>query len=287
MSGKGKRKNIIEYIDEIEKHKIIPLEMYVISKVPIFHKCLICENVWKTRPNNIVQGQKCPKCSRRISVEDFKIRLKKNNVILKNSINFVELSNVYEFTCLKCKSDWKEVASKCLKRNSCPKCKIRANTKTNEMYLSELNITNSKLMPIEKYQTAVKKIKHKCLNCGFIWKISPNNALSGRGCPKCSTGGIFNKKTKILLYYIHFPQYNVYKIGITSKTVKDRFMLDYNAGIKIDIIKQIYFSTPFLARNVEKSILENLVKNKYKGKKFLRSGGETECFYDNIFSKTK
>ena len=39
---------------------------------------------------------------------------------------------------------------------------------------------------VGKYLGMQKKTQVKCLKCGFIWSIKPNNLEFGKGCPKCN-----------------------------------------------------------------------------------------------------
>lgn len=55
----------------------------------------------------------------------------------------------------------------------------------------KLKSINPDIEAIEKYQKALIPLKVKCKVCGNIWEATPNNLLSGHGCPNC-----FNKIKK-------------------------------------------------------------------------------------------
>ena len=57
--------------------------------------------------------------------------------------------------------------------------------KTHEEYIEELLHVNPYLKPLGRYITGHTKIPHQCLLDGYIWDLSPNNALRGHGCPQC------------------------------------------------------------------------------------------------------
>ena len=42
------------------------------------------------------------------------------------------------------------------------------------------------IIPIEKYAGALVSILHRCIIDNYEWYLRPANAISGRGCPKCS-----------------------------------------------------------------------------------------------------
>lgn len=53
-----------KYIEDLKEKNpdIIPLENYCGGKVPIKFKCLKCNNIWSTNPQNLLQGHGCPRC---------------------------------------------------------------------------------------------------------------------------------------------------------------------------------------------------------------------------------
>ncbi len=62
--GDKNRRTHNEYIKELEKvnPNIICLEKYVNANTSILHKCKIDGYEWKTIPEGILYGKKCPKC---------------------------------------------------------------------------------------------------------------------------------------------------------------------------------------------------------------------------------
>lgn len=67
----------------------------------------------------------------------------------------------------------------------CVYCGGRAR-KTHEEYVAELNDKKPFIYPIDKYVSLKTPIKHKCLICGYIWSVIPDNLLNApNGCPRC------------------------------------------------------------------------------------------------------
>lgn len=58
--------------------------------------------------------------------------------------------------------------------------------KTHEEYVAELAVKNPNVEPVDEYNGAHIKILHRCNACGYMWYITPHNALAGKGCPKCA-----------------------------------------------------------------------------------------------------
>ena len=59
-------------------------------------------------------------------------------------------------------------------------------TSNTNLFRKKLIKINSNLEVIGKYVTAKTKIDVKCKVCGYIFASTPNNLLSGNGCPNCS-----------------------------------------------------------------------------------------------------
>lgn len=63
-----------EKLKEINPN-IIPLEEYKGRKVPIKHKCLLCNHEWSCAPDNRLKGEGCPKCSNKITQSKTEIEI--------------------------------------------------------------------------------------------------------------------------------------------------------------------------------------------------------------------
>lgn len=59
-------------------------------------------------------------------------------------------------------------------------------SKTHEQYLKEVSSIQPTLEVLGTYQTALIKIKHRCLICYHTWEATPNNILRKESkCPEC------------------------------------------------------------------------------------------------------
>lgn len=149
----------------------------------------------------------------------------------------------------------------------CPYCKGGIK-KTN--YPEELVTKGVPYIPLEEYVNWETPILHLCLE-GHTWKARPQNILKGTGCPNCAKYG-FKPDKPAILYYIKIGIY--YKIGITNRTIEDRFRRDKDKSI--EILKIIEFSNGYDARQLEKRIFEK--HNPIIADGYLKSGGNTELF---------
>lgn len=69
-------------------------------------------------------------------------------------------------------------------------------TKTNEMFLHEIEGKNNKINIIGNYINAKTKVAVECKKCGHKWEALPSNLLKGHGCGKCRNTKIKEKNTK-------------------------------------------------------------------------------------------
>ena len=74
--------------------------------------------------------------------------------------------------------------------------------KTHDEYVKELTIKNSNIEVIESYVDARTPILHHCKKHDMFWKISPGNALKGKGCSRCRSEKISNSLKKEHLEYV-------------------------------------------------------------------------------------
>ncbi|WP_394389223.1 hypothetical protein [Shewanella woodyi] len=137
--------------------------------------------------------------------------------------------------------------------------------------------------PVTEYIGAFEHRTHLCKICGYEGKMIPNNFYRGRGCPICADSG-FDKEKPAILYYLKVEvdlNLILYKIGITNKTVKERYN---NSDLsKITIIKTWRYQVGKDALLAERKIKDTHSFHKYKGIKVLQSGN-SELFTKDILN---
>ena len=149
--------------------------------------------------------------------------------------------------------------------------KFKANNKHNDFYdYSEVKYVNGKT-----------KVKIICKIHGDFKQI-PESHLFGHGCPKCAHIG-FSKESRLkklknkTAYFYVLEVYNndekFIKIGITSKTINERYRNLKNYKYKILTLKE---RTPSQVYDMEKKLLKELKNFKVLPK--LSFEGWTECF---------
>lgn len=169
----------------------------------------------------------------------------------------------------------------------CPKCKYEKTGQKNSKrfkFSTEDFIKKAISVHGDKYDYSKVTYKLNAVPVSIIckehgeFKQRPNDHTSGKkGCPLCSKSG-FDKNKAATLYYLSIDNGTAYKIGITNRTVKDRFnSCDLD---KIKIIKEWDYPLGSLAYDVERKIIDKYKEFKYSGYDLLQSGN-TELFtYD-------
>lgn len=135
--------------------------------------------------------------------------------------------------------------------------------------------------PVDQYINALTPIQHECLE-GHLWKATPAHILRGTGCPTCAVYG-FNPSIPATLYYISIEDnygHLYYKIGITNKTVSERFISERDKCIKV--IDELHFEKGIQAKNKEAELLSQFKTFRVSISNYLKSGGNTELFTHNI-----
>lgn len=106
----------------------------------------------------------------------------------------------------------------------------------------------------------------------------PCNHKAGKGCSKCASYG-FSMFDPATLYYLRVERFGnvTYKIGITNRTVAERFGTDMQY---ITILKEWWYAKGIDAHHAEQLVLSSNKIAKYTGQDMLRSGNSELFMYD-------
>jgi len=153
---------------------------------------------------------------------------------------------------------------------------------THTKYEQELFNKEIDYYPIEQYINSGTPINHECLN-EHIWKVTPSHVLGGTNCPYCVDTYGFKPNKPAILYYIKIikAQQVYYKIGITNRTIEERFNKDKKLCTIIPLLIERY-DKGSLALAKEKSILNKYSTKRITVPKLLLSQGNTELFEEDI-----
>lgn len=287
----SKRKTVEEYTAQaIEVHG----HLYDYSRINYSNNNtsieILCKehgSFWQ-RPNDHLKGFGCSKCSgkNKKSTEQFIVAANKvhnNRYLYPNAIYTKALASI-TITC-KVHGDFKQKANSHLMGNGCSKC-VGLNLSNTEEFIKKASKVHKSKYTYNKvnYVNSKTKVIITCPIHGDF-EQSPNDHLKeNRGCSGCTEWNCsgFNKSKSAILYYLKITTETnqvLYKVGITNRTVNERFsLIDLK---KIEIIKQKEFELGLDAYVMEQSILKRYKKYKYTGPKVLDSGN-TELFTVDI-----
>ena len=263
---------------------------------------IICNNhehpSFEVTPNSHLSQQVgCPACSkkesfdliRKLAVKSF---LKKAVNKYGNKYTFPDLNYIDHLTPINIYCTSHEILFKqkpynfLCSNDPCPLCRNEKLSMTNTKSLS-MFIKQAKAIHNEKYEygyveyvNTYTPVKIFCFKCNDFFYQTPNRHLKGCDCPTCAVYG-FKAELPAILYYLKINNGQAYKIGITNRTVKERFDRDRE---KIKVLKTWAFDTGRDAKLMEKGILEEYKDFKYKGLPLLEGGGNTELFSKDILN---
>lgn len=168
----------------------------------------------------------------------------------------------------------------------CPVCSGKI-VSTSEEFIEKVNKVHNNKYSYDKveYKNSSTKVIITCPIHGN-WEQTPDNHLQGRGCPSCAKKG-FDQNKPGILYYLKITTDNnkvLYKIGITNRSVNERFELKDLK--KIEIVKQFEFEIGTAALNLETEIKRKYKKYKYKGPPVLQDGN-SELFTKDVLALHK
>lgn len=249
-------------------------------------------------PNVHVKGHGCPRCAIDYlffySTSNTKEFIKKSNKIHNNfydysKTEYVKSGEHLEIIC-PIHGSFKSTPDNHLAGKRCPKCAREINIKKRTLS-AESFIEASKLIHGNKYYYYTEdyinrhtKIRIGCPHHG-IFKQAPSSHLQGHGCQKCSTE--INKFKKRLssenpatLYYIKILKNEdaFYKIGVTTKSIKERFKKEF---LDIFIIASWEYDHEKDAYRKEQEIINYFRQFKIKYK-ILKGHGNSEIFSKDI-----
>ena len=246
------------------------------------------KNFMQTPDAHINIGNGCPECKKcklSYSTDTF---IKKANKVHSNyytyqSTVYTLAGNAVTVTC-PVHGDFSVRANQHLAGQICMKCDIANKTKSVEEYLLEAAaIHNDKYdYSLVNYTTSKEQIRIVCPMHGEF-KQRASDHLAGASCPSCAKYG-FQPNKPAYLYYLKITTDTnqvLYKIGITNRTVNERFSLTDLS--KIEIVKQKLYDNGQDALDWETKLKRMYKEYQYKGPDIL-SSGNTELFTEDIIS---
>ncbi len=256
-----------------------------------------CGNIFAQTPMSHLSGSGCSTCA---SINQSLLqKMTTDEAIIK----FIEVHHCnynyvfFEHTgsrekgliiCNECNELFTQSTGSHLDGSGCPECAGNRN-KTNLKFIEEAKILRGEVIDytFTLYKKSTEKTLFLCKVCGELFAQLPFNHLNkryaGSGCPRCSPKG-FNANKPAILYYLLDIITGWYKIGITNRTVQERF------GSKMKEIKVIQtwsFENGRDAHDQEQAYHKQFKEQRIINENFANVGGKTEFFVGDVLNLDK
>lgn len=247
-----RKKTHEQYVIEVSKinPNIEVIGLYIDAKTKVEHKCKIDGNVWAALPNLILRGHGCRECMKKKlhdmyskTHEDYVNEVLNINPDIEVVGEYLNASTPILHKCKRHNIEWLVLPMHILEGSGCIKCKgekiYNKKVKDIETYKKDVYNIDTNIEVIGEYINARTHVLHRCNVCGCLWNATPDNILSGYGCPECSMSKGEKKVKKYLtdrgINYI--PQYTFDDCKNYNVLPFDFYLPDYNICIEYDGIQ--------------------------------------------------
>lgn len=287
MGSNNKRLTTEQFIT---KAMLIHGDKYDYSKVDYVNNSIkviiICKEhgEFEQKPANHLKGANCRKCTGtlKLSLNEF---ISNANSVHNYKYDYSKTvytvsKNKVTITC-PIHGDFEQKANHHLQGHGCSYCGGSNISNTKEFIEKANKVHNNKYdYSLVEYKNSKSKITIICPIHGEFQQ-TPISHIKGSGCASCMACG-FDINKPAYLYYLKVTTNDnqiLYKIGITNRTVDERFNLTDLS--KIEIVKQKLYEKGIDALAEETRIKRKFKKYQYKGSPVL-SSGNTELFTEDI-----
>jgi len=252
--------------------------------------------VFKQKASNHLRGYKCSKCANKSNTKTTEQFIENAKTIHGDKYDYskVQYVNAKSKVIIVCRNhgEFLQLPSGHLSGNKCKKCSSANNTKTTSTFIEESNVVHSNMYNYRKteYVGTHDKLAITCREHGDFNQTA-NSHLNGNGCPKCierdwnfvrkytlneelgNEPGAFYK-----LLFTHKSGFQFIKIGITSRTIHERYYGSGYDDFSFKVLEEIKTT------NLESALLERKFMKETELKKFkfpnnIRFNGASECYY--------
>lgn len=278
-TGEKLTKTHSEYVDDLYlvNPNIEVVEEYQNSIVKILHRCKVDGYEWLAKPQNILSGKGCPKCSKRYkrTIDEYTKELSIVSPSIELIGGYKNITTKAIYKCKICNHVWSTIPEVTLRGCGCPICgnKIISEklSKTHEQYIAELSSKNPNVEVLEIYKGANTPIKHRCKIDNCEWNVAPAHLLYTTGCPKCaSSKGEAKVREWLELRNIKYEEQKKFKDCKDKRALPfDFYLPDLNICIEYDgeqHFRPVTFNGTDVSiseRNFERTKKHDRMKNKY------------------------
>ena len=223
----------------VEKAKLVHgddydynLVEYKNNKTKVKIKCNTCKNIFEQRPNNHLNGQKCPFCfgSKKLTTEQFVEKAKQINgdKYDYSLVDYINSKTKVKIKCNNCKKIFEQIPDvHTNSKHGCTFCSPTSKSNTEE-FIEKARLVhgNDYDYSLVEYKNNKTKVKIKCNNCGKIFEQRPHDHLNGSGC-FCVYKGEIEIENYLKENNISFEKTKKYS------NLKDKSLLSYDFYIPL------------------------------------------------------
>lgn len=272
-------------VQEVHRDRISVLGEYRGWTKKVGVVCSKCDRQWNVLPGSLLAGHGCGCGARRVNKLSHEEFLKRTQ---HAHLNHISILGTYQgrskrilARCNKCDTQWSPPAGNLIDGYGCPRCAGRQRRSHQQFELDIGRIHAGKIVVVGEYASAMKKIEVRCVVCSHTWNPIADSLLRGVGCPECAISGFQRNKSAICYYARIFNACGspVYKIGVTNRTVAERFKGELD---KLLVLNIKHFTTGADAYAVEREILRKYRADRYCGPRLLRGAANDELFTRDV-----
>ncbi len=267
---------LVKYISAIDKVKIICPEHGTFEQIP----------------NNHWQGKGCPRCGvkyRSPTTSDTHTFAAKARKVhgLRYDYDLVEYINAKSKVLLICPEHgiFEQTPSNHLSGFGCNDCGTALTatklTSTTEAFVQKaIQAHGIKYdYSLAEYKSSSEVVSIICPTHGEFTQ-TPDNHLQGTSCPRCVSGrGGFKTALPAVFYYGRICGSNLYKLGVTSRTIRERYSTE---GRGLEVLRLIPFKKGNQARALETKLKRKHKSSRYFGPSPFKYTGVTEIYVNDI-----
>ena len=294
---KAHRKSHGEFLEDVQKvhgGKVVVDGIYETSQKRVDVHCSICGRKWNPVPERLLRGDGCRQCVCRLKAA----QQTKTHEKFREEMRAVHKGNIeaitrYEhwgkkmvFKCLVCQHEWVAIPQSIRAGCGCPKC-AGVYRRTHEEFLEDVNKKHGDaIIVVGTFKGCLERIAVRCRDCAHEWSPFATKLLQGSGCPQCSEGG-FKMDDPGICYYVRVDNPSgapLYKIGITNRTVRERFKPEM---VDVAIVDIKSFAIGADAYAFEQQLLTKHAHHRYRGPRVFRWSGNDELFTRDVLGLDK
>ena len=180
---------------------------YVDYKTEVTITCPI-HGDFKQRPSNHLKGHGCPHCAKngvRPTLEAFRARFS-DKMINLSEFEYKRATDAGKCLCERCGNVWYTTPMSLTKGSGCPRCakerRVMKRTSNIDEFIRKFQEKHGINYDFSeaKYVNAITKMAVICPLHGKF-SMTPNDLLSGHGCPKCNASSLEQVVRNILMSY--------------------------------------------------------------------------------------